>query len=75
MITMDASVGLTVAMSADGSPVGIWMLQGTPIAEPVSQSGPIVMNTLEEVEKAQDHKATQFGEWPWPQRDMVFPLE
>ncbi|CAB9499225.1 Pirin-like protein [Seminavis robusta] len=73
MITVDASVDLTISMSDSSSSVDMLMLQGKPIGEPVSQSGPFVMNTPEEVKQAEaDYKATQFGEWPWPRRDMVF---
>jgi hypothetical protein len=48
------------------------MLQGRPIAEPVVQYGPFVMNTEAEIREAMaDYRAGEFGRWPWDGNDPV----
>jgi len=54
------------------TPTEFLMLQGRPIGEPVVQQGPFVMNTAGEIRQTlEDYRRTQFGGWPWPQRDPV----
>lgn len=52
------------------------LLQGKPIAEPVVQQGPFVMNTHEEIRATmKDYGLTKFGGWPWQHSDNVHEKE
>jgi quercetin 2,3-dioxygenase len=66
---LDATGDVEIA-SDEG--VEILVLQGRPIAEPVAQYGPFVMNDRAGIEQAfDDYKATGFGGWPWPSPEPV----
>ena len=61
-----------ITITAGTTPCKILVLQGKPIAEPVVQHGPFVMNTIEEIrETYTEFQRTRFGGWPWPTYDNV----
>ena len=63
-IEIDGSVEVSIVAGAEACE--FLMLQGRPIAEPVAQYGPFVMNSQAEIAQAMDdYRRTQFGGWPF----------
>lgn len=65
-----------ITIKAGEQAVSMLLLQGKPINEPVVQYGPFVMNSEIEIQQAfNEYRATQFGGWPWPDKEYVHPRE
>jgi quercetin 2,3-dioxygenase len=57
---------VTLAAPADApAPLGVLLIAGVPLGEPVARYGPFVMNTAEEIRQAfEDFRSGRFGEIP-----------
>jgi quercetin 2,3-dioxygenase len=63
-----------VLVNCGSSDAEFLYLQGRPIAEPVVQYGPFVMNNAAEIQQAlHDYRNGLFGQWPWPSDAPVHP--
>lgn len=69
-----AEPGVELELEAASGEVRLLLLQGKPIAEPVVQYGPFVMNTEQEIYQTYaEYQSTQFGGWAWDRDDPVHP--
>ena len=64
--------GVPLVLTAGDADAEVLMLQGRPIAEPVAQYGPFVMNDEAGIRQAfDDYRRTEFGGWPWDDQAPV----
>jgi hypothetical protein len=73
---IEVRAGSDVELVNGATAAEVLLLQGAPIAEPVAQYGPFVLNDRQGIVDAfDDYQRTGFGGWPWPSDDPVHPRE
>ena len=71
---IELEAGLDISIHNGNSNSYFLILEGIPIGEPVAQHGPFVMNTQQEIiEAMKDYGKTQFGGWPWSEKEVAHP--
>lgn len=71
---IELEAGLDISIHNGNSNSYFLILEGIPIGEPVAQHGPFVMNTQQEIiEAMKDYGKTQFGGWPWSEKEVTHP--
>jgi redox-sensitive bicupin YhaK (pirin superfamily) len=73
-VVVRADTTLPIVAGDDGAEIVV--LQGRPIAEPVAQYGPFVLNDRQGIVQAfEDYQRTGFGGWPFDRSDPVHPRD
>jgi hypothetical protein len=64
---VEVECSVPIALANGAAEAEVLLLQGRPLAEPVVQHGPFVMNSLDEIRQAYaDYRESRFGGWGWP---------
>jgi len=75
-LLVELHAGQEVVIQNGPQEASLLVLQGRPINEPVVSHGPFVMNSREEIQQAfADYQRTQFGGWPWPEKEQTHSVE
>ena len=73
---IELEAGENIALQNGNTEAYFLILEGNPIGETVAQHGPFVMNTQQEIREAMsDYGKTQFGGWPWGEKEVVHSRE